>query len=163
MKSFVFNGQRPDESIEEVVKNHWFVLFWPTLKTVVLLIIPIVFFVYFGANIYFSIVTTVCVLVAFAVFSSAYYIYYSSVLLITSERVLYLYQKSLLQRKIIETNLDKIQDIASSTEGLIKNSLGFGDLIIRTAGAGQGSEIVVKNIPNPYSYQQEITKRIETK
>lgn len=160
MKDFIFNGQRPDESVEEVVKNHWFVLFWPTVKSVFLLVIPIVVFILFGANIYFSIVTVVCVLLAFTIFYTAYYLYYSSVFLITSERVIYLYQKSVLKRKIIETNLDKIQDISSDTEGFVKNLLGFGDLVIRTAGAGQGNEIIIKSIANPYALQQEITKRI---
>lgn len=160
MKSYIFNGQRPNESVEEVVKNHWFVLFWPAVKSILLLIIPIVFFALFGASLYFSIITAVCVLLAFYIFSIAYYLYYSSVFLITSERVLYLRQSSMLRRKIIETNLDKIQDISSDTEGFVKNMLGFGDLIIRTAGASQGSEIVIKNIANPYALQQEITKRI---
>lgn len=160
MKSFVFNGQRPDESVEEVVKNHWYVLFWPIVKTVVLLVIPIISFIYIGANIYFSIITAVCVILAVAIFFTAYYLYSSSVFLITSERILYLYQNTVLKRKVIETNLEKIQDVTSDTDGLIKNTLDFGDLIIRTAGAGQGGEIVVKNIPNPYSIQQEITKRI---
>lgn len=160
MKSFVFNGQRPDESVEEVVKNHWYVLFWPIFKSVILLTIPVVFFVYFGANIYFSIITAICVIFAIVFFSTAYYLYSSSVFLITSERIIYLYQSTVLKRKVIETNFEKIQDVTSDTEGLIKNSLDFGDLIIRTAGAGQGGEIRVKNIPNPYTIQQEITKRI---
>lgn len=160
MKDFVFNGQRPDESVEEVVKNHWYVLFWPVVKSLVLLAIPVVFFIYLGASIYFSIVTAVCVILAIATFSTAYYLYSSSVFLITSERIIYLYQKTVLKRRVIETNLEKIQDVTSDTEGIVKNALDFGDLIIRTAGAGQGGEIIVKNIPNPYSIQQEITKRI---
>lgn len=160
MKSFVFNGQRPGESVEEVVKNHWYVLFWPIVKTVVLLVIPIISFIYIGANIYFSIITAVCVILAVVIFFTAYYLYSSSVFLITSERILYLYQNTVLKRKVVETNLVNIQDVTSDTEGLMKNTLDFGDLIIRTAGAGQGGEIVVKNIPSPYSIQQEITKRI---
>ena len=162
MKSFVFNGQRPDESVEEVVKNHWYVLFWPIVKAIILILIPVFFFIYFGASIYFSIVTAICIVLAIAIFSTAYYLYSSSVFLITSERIIYLYQNTVLKRKVIETNLEKIQDVTSDTEGLIKNTLDFGDLIIRTAGAGQGGEIVVKNIPSPYSIQQEITKRIRT-
>lgn len=160
MKSFIFNGQRPNESVEQVVKNHWYVLLWPTVKTVVALVIPIIAFIYLGANIYFSIITAICVIFAFATFSTAYYLYASSVFIITSERIIYLYQKTVLKRKVIETNLEKIQDVTSDTEGLMKNALDFGDLIIRTAGAGQGGEIVVKNIPSPYTIQQEITKRV---
>jgi len=146
--------------VEEVIKNHWYVLLWPTVKSVIAFIIPVVAFIYLGANLYFSIITAVCVIFALATFSTAYYLFSSSVFLITSERIIYLYQKTVLKRKVIETNLEKIQDVTSDTEGLMKNALDFGDLIIRTAGAGQGGEIVVKNIPSPYTIQQEITKRI---
>lgn len=146
--------------MEEVIKNHWYVLLWPTVKSVIAFIIPVVAFIYLGANLYFSIITAVCVIFALATFSTAYYLFSSSVFLITSERIIYLYQKTVLKRKVIETNLEKIQDVTSDTEGLMKNALDFGDLIIRTAGAGQGGEIVVKNIPSPYTIQQEITKRI---
>ena len=97
---------------------------------------------------------------AFAIFSQAYYLYSSSVFLITSERVIYLDQRSVFRRIIIETNLDKIQDISSDTKGPVRTSLDFGNLIIRTAGASAGSEIVVRNIPAPYEIQQEITKRM---
>jgi hypothetical protein len=34
--------------------------------------------------------------------------------------------------------------------------LKYGDLIIRTAGAREGGDIVVENISNPYLVQQKI-------
>lgn len=160
MKDFVFNGQRPNESVEEVVKCHWYVLLWPMTKGLLLLAVPIVFFIYFGANIYFSIITAACVLLALVFIGTAYYLYSSSVLLITSERLIYLHQESILRRKIYETNLNKVQEVITDTQGLMRNSLNYGNLIVRTAGAGTGGEIIVKSIPNPYSIQQEITKRI---
>ncbi|OGD61925.1 hypothetical protein A2215_02205 [Candidatus Berkelbacteria bacterium RIFOXYA2_FULL_43_10] len=159
-KEFTFNGQRPDESVEEVVKNHPYVLFFPGLKAVVLLAVPVGIFIFYGANIVFSVATFLCLILAFAIFAKAYYIYSASVLIVTSERILYLDQLNFFKRKIIESELNKVQDIASSTEGMVKTTLNFGDLIIRTAGAGQGNEIIIKNISDPYSIQQEITKRI---
>lgn len=160
-KEFLFNGQRPDETVEEVIKNHPFVLFWPGIKAVVILLIPTATLIFWGASLSFTITTLVCVPVALGIFFRAYYIYSASVLLITSERVLYLDQKNFFRRKIIETNLDRIQDVSSDTSGMLKTALNYGDLIVRTAGASQGTEIIIEDIPKPYEVQQEITKRIE--
>lgn len=160
-KEFSFSGQRPDETVEEMIKNHPFILFCPGLKAVFLISIPSFVLIFFGASTAFTITTFVCLPLALGIFSKAYYLYAASVLLITNQRVIYLDQKNFFQRKIVETNLDKIQDVASDTNGAIKTALGYGNLIIRTAGASQGTEIVVQNIPNPYQAQQEITRRIE--
>ena len=159
MKEFTFNGQRPDESVEEVCKNHPYVLLWPGVKTILLLSIPVIILIFFGASTLFSVITFVCVILAFAILSQAIYQYTSSVFIITSERVIYLEQKGFLIRKIIETSLDKIQDVSSDTKGLMKTALDFGNLMIRTAGVSEGTEIIVKNIAHPYEIQQEITKR----
>ena len=160
MKEFTFKGQRSDEEIEEIIKNHPFVMFWPGLKVVMLLAIPVLILIFFGASTLFSLATFVCVLVAVAIFSKAFFEYSSSVLIVTNQRVMNLEQKGFFKRKITETGLEKIQDVASDMDGMIKTSLNFGDLIIRTAGATKGEEIVAKNISNPYDLQQKITKLI---
>ncbi|MFA7244238.1 MAG: PH domain-containing protein [Patescibacteria group bacterium] len=158
---FTFKGQRADETVEEVVKNHPFVLFWPGIKAVILLAIPVGVFFFTGASTYFTLATLIFVLSAFAVFARPYYEYAASVLILTNQRVMYLAQRGFFGRKIIETELRNIVDISSDTSGAIRMSLGFGDLIIRTAGAGIGTEIIVKNISDPFEIQQEVTKRIE--
>ena len=160
MLSYTFNGQRPEEGVEEIVKNHPLVLFWPLIKVVVLVAIPIAVLIFWGASTAFSITAFVCVILAIAVFSKAFYVFTSSMLIVTTQRIIYLDQQNFFKRKIIETNLDKIQDVTSDTQGMIKTMFDFGDVIIRTAGASAGSEIIVKNIASPYDVQQAITKRI---
>jgi len=100
----------------------------------------------------------VCVLVAFGIFFRAFYDYNQSVFVLTNQRVINVGQDGFWKRKITETDLEKIQDVASETSGIWRTMFKFGDLVIRTAGAGQGSEIIVKNIANPYEVQQEIVK-----
>jgi len=160
MKEFTFKGQRSDEEIEEIVKNHPFVMFWPGFKVVVLLAIPTLILIFFGASTLFSLATFICVLVAAAIFSKAFFEYSSSVFIVTNQRVMNLEQDGFFKRKITETGLEKIQDVASDMNGMIKTSLNFGDLIVRTAGVTKGEEIVAKNISNPYDLQQKITKLI---
>lgn len=157
---YTFKGQRTDETVEEVVKNHPFVLFWPGVKAIILLAIPVGVFFFSGASSYFALATVVFVLAAFAVFSKPYYEFAASVLILTNQRIMYLKQLGFFGRKIIETELRNIVDISSDTSGPIRMSLGFGDLIIRTAGASTGTEIIVRNISDPFDIQQEVTKRI---
>lgn len=160
MKEFTFDGQRADESVEEAVKNHPFILFLPGLKSILFLVIPVAVLLFWGATSAFTFTAFIAVLIAFAVFSKSYYEYSASVLIVTNQRVIYLDQEGFFKRRIIETNLDKIQDVASDTSGVLRTTLDYGDLIIRTAGAGKGSEIIVKNIASPYQIQQAISKRI---
>lgn len=156
-KEFTFNGQRPSEKVLLVVKNHPFVLFFPGLKTILALLIGISAIIFWSSE-YAGLVLLVCVLVAFAIFFRAFYDYSQSVFVVTNQRIINVDQYGFWKRKITETELDKIQDASSETSGILRTMIKFGDLIIRTAGVSQGSEIVVKNIANPYEVQQEIAK-----
>lgn len=141
----------------EVVKNHPFILFWPGLKAVFFILLGVATLIYIPGQLS-GIVLVICAIIALGIMARVIYDYSQSMLLITSQRVLYVDQKGFFARKITETDLNKIQDVSSQTKGLFKVMLKFGDLVIRTAGASKGEEIVVKNIPNPYEYQQIIAK-----
>ena len=160
MREFTFDGQRADESVEEVIRNHPFVLFWPGFKCVLILAVPVAALIYLGASTIFAISAFLALLIDFSIFGRVWYEFSASVFLITNQRIMYLDQVGFFKRKIIETNLDKIQDVSSDTSGMIRTSLDFGDVMIRTAGASAGSEIIIKNIAHPYQVQQAISKRI---
>lgn len=97
-------------------------------------------------------------MISFAIFFRAFYDYNQSMFVITNQRIINVGQKGFWKRKITETDLDKIQDVASETSGIWRTMFKYGNLIIRTAGASSGTEIVVENIANPYEVQQEIAK-----
>jgi uncharacterized membrane protein YdbT with pleckstrin-like domain len=105
---------------------------------------------------YAGMIALVCVIVAFGIFFEKYYNYAQGMLIITSQRVLNVEQKGFFKRRIIETDVNKIQDVSSNVSGVMRIFLKFGDLVIRTAGGSQGSEIIIKNIPHPYDVQQII-------
>lgn len=154
-KEFTFNGQREHEKVLEVVKNHPFVLFWPGLKAIFFLILGIATVLYISSQIT-GFVLVICALIAIGIFSRHYYDYSQSMFLITNQRIINVFQDGFWKRKIIETEISKIQDASSKTSGVFRVVLKFGDLIIRTAGTSEGGEIIVRNIPNPYSVQQRI-------
>jgi uncharacterized membrane protein YdbT with pleckstrin-like domain len=154
-KIFTFSGQRQGERVLSAVKNHPFVLFFPGLKAVVVLVAGISVYLFWPSQ-YSGMVILIAILVAFAIFFRAYFDYSQSVLVITNQRVINVDQNGFWKRKITETEINKIQDVSSETSGLFRTMLKFGDLVIRTAGVSQGSEIVAKNIANPYQVQQKI-------
>lgn len=156
-KEFSFNGQRHGERVALVVKNHPIILFWPGLKTIIILILGISVMLFWSSG-YSGMLLLICALVAFAIFFRAFYDYSQSVFVLTNQRIINVRQRGFWRRKITETDLEKIQDVASETSGIWRTMFKFGDLIIRTAGVSQGSEIMVKNIANPYEVQQEIAK-----
>lgn len=160
MMDFTFEGKRQDETVETVVKTHPFVLFEPGLQAILVMAIPFDVFLFYGATGFFTLSFFVCLVSAFAIFSRQFYDFAASVFVITDKRVIYLEQDGFFKRRVIETNYDKIQDVASHTKGAMRTMLDFGNIEIRTAGASLGSEIIIKNIPHPYRIQQEISKRV---
>lgn len=154
-KSFSFSGQRQSEKVIEVIKNHPFILLFPGLKSVLFLVAGIAVYLFWPSQ-YSGMILFVAILVALGIFFRTYFDYSQSVFVITNQRIISVDQDGFWKRKITETEIDKIQDASSETSGVLRTMFKFGDLVIRTAGVSQGSEIRVKNIANPYQIQQRI-------
>lgn len=156
-EEFTFNGQRENEIVKLVVKNHPFVLFWPGLKSIFFLALGIASMVMLS-NEATGLVLIICIAIAMGIFARSFYDYSQSVFIVTTQRLINVSQDGFWKREITETALDKIQDVSSRTNGMTRVMFKYGDLMVRTAGATQGGEIIVKNIPNPYEVQQKIAK-----
>jgi CRP-like cAMP-binding protein/membrane protein YdbS with pleckstrin-like domain len=77
---------------------------------------------------------------------------------LTDERVLDIERSPFrLKERLVETTLERIQNVSYSKPNLIANLLNFGDLTIETAG-GQG-QLVFKKVSNPQWATQEIFRR----
>ena len=140
-----------------MIKNHPIILFLPGLKTILVLLLGISAMLFWSSS-YSGLFLLICTVISFAIFFRAFYDYNQSMLVITNQRVINVGQNGFWKRKITETDFEKIQDVASETSGIWRTMFKYGNLIIRTAGASQGTEIVVENIANPYEVQQEIAK-----
>lgn len=156
--SFTFRGQRSDERVENVVRRHPIVFFWPLLKATIALAIVAVVFVYFGIGAFFDIIALIGGLYIFAEIFKVTFIYSNSFCLITSQRLINIDQKGFFDRDITETDFSKIQDVTNKTSGFVGTTLNFGTITVQTAGTQ--NQLVIKSIPDPYQIQQEITKNI---
>lgn len=64
-----------------------------------------------------------------------------------------------IREKSITAQLDQIQDVRVEVEGWLPSILGYGDLRIETAG--QGSQMIFKEISDPRDVSEEVFKHIE--
>lgn len=159
-EEFSFNGQRTGEKVVLLVRNHPFIFVWPGLKAIFFILLGIATLLYINSSAS-GFVLVIMLIIAAGILSRVIYDFISSVFVVTSERVICVDQNGFFDRKITETEKEKIQDVASKTKGMFKIMFKFGDLVIRTAGASKGEEIVVRNIPNPYEVQQKIASLIK--
>lgn len=159
--NFTFRGQRPDEEIRLVVRRHPIVFFWPLLQSTIALAFIVLTLIFWGLGNIFYIITTVLILIIFSLIFKISFIYSNSFCLVTNQRVINVDQRGFFNRVITETDYAKIQEVTNSTAGMIGTTFNIGEINILTAG--KESQLTIRNIPDPYSIQQEITKNISTK
>ena len=156
-----FRGQRPDEEVRLVVRRHPIVFFWPLLQSTIALAFIVLALIFWGLSDIFYIVVTVLILIIFSLIFKISFIYSNSFCLVTNQRVINVDQRGFFNRVITETDYAKIQEVTNSTSGMIGTTFNIGEINILTAG--KESQLTIRNIPDPYSIQQEITKNISTK
>lgn len=159
MEDFTFRGQRPDEEVRLVVRRHPIVFFWPLFQSTVALALIVLALIYFSLGNTFYFIATVLALIIFSLIFKITFIYSNSFCLVTNQRVINVDQRGFFNRVITETDYAKIQEVTNSTAGMIGTTFNIGEINILTAG--KESQLAIKNIPDPYSIQQEITKNIK--
>jgi uncharacterized membrane protein YdbT with pleckstrin-like domain len=132
----------PGEEILLVVYRHWVniapVLFaWAVVGLVFLFGFYAVgrFGSVLGANSGFAVLalaaaTVLLVLMVYLTF----YVYRQNRLIITNKNFIQVNRAGLLQHNVTQYPLDRIQDVTASQSGVFQHLLGYGDVLIETAG-----------------------------
>lgn len=87
------------------------------------------------------------------------YIYHSSVLLLTNEKLIEVHYTSLFNRTVTQASLGEIQDVTVQQVGLFPRIFNYGLLIIETAG--EKHNFTFEYTPNPNVFSREITEAHE--
>lgn len=153
---YTFEGQRPEEDVIFVHKRHPWVLSRPGFLGIGLIILLIIAYLIFGASLYTSILLVLVIIFSLALALYNWFIFNNFLYILTDQRIITIEQRGLLNRRLNETELDKIQSIAVDVKGLMKTMLNFGNIKITTAGVDP--VMVLENIENPYEVQQKIVK-----
>lgn len=154
--ALLFHGQRANEDVMLFTKQHPFVLFKPMLISVGFLLIPVLLYSLTTSNQILSIVFPICLIIALVRGGLAWMGWNNSVVLVTTERVVMLNQKGILNRELVECGLTTINQVSHEVKGLLNTLLGFGSLSVYTSGSQ--IPLYAANIPDPYDVQQEILR-----
>jgi len=156
LESYQFRGQRPDEEVVLVTKQHIWLLMPIAIVILVVLLINGVVFWWFAA----SKITSVSILLT-VVFGGIYsflfwFSWNNSDYILTDQRVIKIDQLSMFNRVISEAEIHRIQEISTEIKGPIKTMFNFGTVKIKTAS--DNSRLDLDDVSNPYDVQQAIVQ-----
>lgn len=82
------------------------------------------------------------------------WVYRRSVLIVTSEKLVQLLQRNVLDRKISQLSIGDVQDVTVMQRGVMSRVFNYGTMIVETAGEQQN--YTFNFVPYPFEYSQEI-------
>lgn len=87
-------------------------------------------------------------------------IFRNNIMLITTEKIAQVLNRSLLNRKVSQLNISDVQDVTVQQLGVFARALNYGTIVIETAGEQQNYTFTYA--PNPYEFAKKIISAHET-
>lgn len=150
-----FRGQRSDERVILLLRQHPFVLFKAGFVVVIMLVGLVTAFSVFGVSAILSLVIFIVVPLVLYIGFTAWYLWTNTIFVLTNQRIIAVYQNRWFSRNVTETELENIVSIEHTVEGAVKSFLNFGEINIRSSGAVE-NEVLLKNVYDPYGVQQKV-------
>lgn len=160
-----FETQEPDETIILLLRKHWVTnLFW-ILVGLLLLIVPILIFPiiflsgFLPAQIPPSTITFLILfwyLLTFSYTIVNFLLWYFTVSIVTNERIVDIDFINILQKKLAETRIDRIEDVTMRTGGFIRALIDYGDVFVQTAA--KEAFFQFDAVPHPEAVVRAINK-----
>lgn len=88
------------------------------------------------------------------------HLYYNNVIFVTNEKIAQVLFITLFNRKISQLSIGDVQDVTVQQDGFLPNLLGYGTLVIETAGEQQNYTFTF--IPHPYENSKVIINAHES-
>jgi hypothetical protein len=156
-----------NEELFMVVRKHWIILV--ETFTFLAMLTGMCFGIYFiGAFAGIPTIFTILTLIGICMISLQYiFVHWVNneldLLIITNRRIISYDQIRFLDRKMSQTTIDLVQEVNSSTSGLLGNILHYGNLIIKTASdsASDVSDFNMTHIPEPINTSRLIHSFID--
>ena len=159
-----FDGQREDEDITAVYRQHPWVMAKAGILAVILIVIgsiPLAIGFSWG-TVGFS-WGTECLLLFIALaglyFTLNLYLWLNTIYILTTQRIFGIVQKGLFHRINNEVPLANIQNVAHVKKGIWQMAFDFGEVEIQTSGSK--TAMTLGNIERPYQVQQRILAKNE--
>ena len=152
------------EEIKLVLKRHWITLVY-TFGHFLFLVISVVVILAFKSSM-FSIISdsllNILLIVYISIFLLIIYIWWMKyeldLFIITNKRVVWIEQKSFMDRNISECSLEDVQEVNARTTWIFANLLDYWVVTIHTAS--EKSEFEMDFLPDPFENQRKMTNVI---
>jgi len=153
MSDIGFEGQRPNEEILEIYRQHPWVMSRSAVLAIGILLVAFLPLLLPGGGkgIKLIIIGAVIALIILAV---RLYIWWNTIYVLTDQRIIGSVQHKLLMRKVDEVPIGNIQNISHIKKGLWSMLFDYGIVQIQTSGSVLAMEL--DNIENPLTVQQAI-------
>lgn len=161
VSNYTFHGQQPNETVKAVFKRHPWSYLKSALKLLIFLALPWFVFLFTGFSRPFSVMTAIIGLISLIWATFLIYLWNANIVILTNRRVMIVDLKNPFSRQVTEVPLKNIQDSFFESRGLLRTILGFGDIVLQTAGSRE-SNIILKSLAAPYDVQQLISRTIKT-
>lgn len=156
LETYQFRGQRSDEEVVMVTKQHVWLLAPIILVVLGLVLVTGLVFWWFGASKVTSIVIFLSVLFGGIYSFLFWFSWNNSDYIVTNQRVIKIDQTNLFNRVISECEIHRIQEMSTEIKGPIKTLLNFGTVQIKTAS--DNSMLDLEDVTDPYDVQQVIVR-----
>ena len=156
LKNYVFDDKRQNEKVLIILKRHPIVLLKGFFYACLMIVIIIAVFIILKASLISFIVLIFGILAIAVIIGYNLFNWYNDLYVLTNQRLIDVDQSGLFTRTTSETQLDQIQEIKVEVKGFLESLLGFGKVIIQTAGPKEN--IVLEVVPNPHGMENMINK-----
>lgn len=137
-----FETQEPGETIVLLLRKHWLTNLSWLLIAVLIILIPLFLFPAFiagGVNIgevpknFISLLIFGWYLMVFSFILVNFLLWYFTVSIVASERIVDIDFINLLNKKFAETRIARVEDVTMRTGGFIRSFFDYGDVFVQTA------------------------------
>jgi len=162
-KDISFHGQDKGEDIVVVVRAHWITWIPQIFISLILVILPfflMLLSITFSPALMIGLIL-LSVVVAITNALSAFFKWFYSVNIITTQRIIDVDFINAFQHKFSEAQLEKIEDISHEHIGFLGSLFDVGTVYIQTAASN--AEFEFQNIPRPRDIQDTLNDLLEMK
>lgn len=150
-KKIRFETQEPEEEILMILRAHWITNFPWFLTAAALFFAPILLRFFpllesFPIRFQMMFVVVWYLILLMYVFER-FLSWFFNMTIITDERIIDVDFLNLTTKKVSDADLDKIQDVSFTRNGVAETVLNFGDVLVQTAA--ERTQFVFEKIPNP--------------
>ena len=162
-----FENQEADETVVLFLRKHFITNLPWIIVTIVLILIPLFFFPFIIINnlipqfphSFFNLISPVWYLFTSSYLLVNFLIWYFTVSIVTTERILDIDFLNILQKKVAETRLTRVEDVTQKTGGFFQAFFDYGDVYVQTAG--REPYFLFQSVPKPQQVVRIVNQLLE--